>query len=87
MIAGSISYPLLYTFGSEKSDAITIGGAGGALLAMFGLESLASTLVENNIISFELTPSSLMLIYLGAGIIVYGISFIISTWIYSKKEF
>lgn len=30
--AGAIAYPLLYIFGAEKSDAITIGGACGDLL-------------------------------------------------------
>ncbi|PFA57495.1 ABC-2 transporter permease, partial [Bacillus cereus] len=44
--AGAIAYPLLYVFGAEKSDAITIGGACGGLVIYFGLQSVIGYLIE-----------------------------------------
>ncbi|EJQ97655.1 ABC-2 transporter permease [Bacillus cereus] len=83
--AGAISYPLLYVFGAEKSDAITIGSAGGGLLATFGLQSLIGYLMEQ----LSLSNSSLYvpIIYTIFGLIIYILSFFVSVFVYKKKEF
>ncbi|MBJ8051130.1 ABC-2 transporter permease [Bacillus cereus] len=83
--AGAISYPLLYVFGAEKSDAITIGSAGGGLLATFGLQSLIGYLMEQ----LPLSNSSLYvpILYTIFGLIIYILSFFVSVFIYRKKEF
>ncbi|MED0969629.1 ABC-2 transporter permease [Bacillus paramycoides] len=83
--AGAISYPLLYVLGAEKSDAITIGSAGGGLLATFGLQSLIGYLMEQ----LSLSNSSLYvpILYTIFGLIIYILSFFVSVFVYKKKEF
>lgn len=87
LIAGAIAYPLLYVFGAEKSDTITIGGACVGLVATFGLQSLISYLIEQLPMS-NLDPSLYVpIIYTIFGIIIFILSFFISLLIYHKKEF
>lgn len=48
--AGAIAYPLLYVFGAEKSDAITIGGACGGACYLFWITKC--NWVSNRTISY-----------------------------------
>ncbi|MDI6535030.1 ABC-2 transporter permease (plasmid) [Bacillus mycoides] len=85
--AGAISYPLLYVFGAEKSDAITIGSACGGLLAYFGLQGVIGYLIEQLPLS-NLSPALyISILYTILGVIIYILSFFISILIYHKKEF
>jgi hypothetical protein len=85
--AGAISYPLLYVFGAEKSDAITIGSACGGLLAYFGLQGVIGYLIEQLPLS-NLSPALyISILYTIFGVIIYILSFFISILIYHKKEF
>lgn len=85
--AGAISYPLLYIFGAEKSDAITIGSACGGLVVYFGLQSVIGYIIEQLPLS-NLNPSLyISILYTLFGVIIYILSFFISTFIYHKKEF
>ena len=87
LIAGAIAYPLLYVFGAEKSDAITIGGACGGLVATFGLQGLISYLIEKLPLS-NVNPSLYVpMMYIIFGLILYILSFCIALFIYHKKEF
>ncbi|MCE7790890.1 ABC-2 transporter permease [Salipaludibacillus sp. CUR1] len=87
--AGAIAYPLLYILGSEKSDAIVLGGGMGGLIVTFGLQDLIGYIIEQPIFLNLNLDSSLLIsiIYIMFGIAFYIVSFIISTFIYNKKEF
>ncbi|MDR2994534.1 MAG: ABC-2 transporter permease [Bacillus cereus] len=85
--AGAISYPLLYVFGAEKSDAITIGGACGGLITYFGLQSVIGYLIEQFPISNLNSSLYVSILYMIFGVIIYIFSFVISVFIYRKKEF
>lgn len=85
--AGAIAYPLLYVFGAEKSDAITIGGACGGLVIYFGLQSVIGYLIEQFPISNLNSSLYVSILYTIFGIIIYIFSFVISVFIYRKKEF
>ncbi|EJR65280.1 hypothetical protein IIO_01464 [Bacillus cereus VD115] len=85
--AGAIAYPLLYIFGAEKSDAITIGGACGGLVTYFGLQSVIGYLVEQFPISNLNLSVYVSILYTIFGVILYIFSFFISVFIYRKKEF
>jgi hypothetical protein len=89
LIAGAIAYPLLYIFGAEKSDAITIGGAVGGLVASFGLQGLIGYLIEQLPLSnLYIDPSLYVsIMYTIFGLILYILSFFIALFIYRKKEF
>ncbi|QIW19939.1 ABC-2 transporter permease [Bacillus thuringiensis] len=85
--AGAIAYPLLYAFGSEKSDAITIGGACGGLVAYFGLQSVIGYLIEQFPMS-NLNPSLyISILYTIFGVIIYILSSFVAVFVYHKKEF
>lgn len=83
--AGAIAYPLLYVFGAEKSDAITIGGACGGLLATFGLQSFIGYLIEK--LPFLNSLLYIPVLYTLFGVMIYIISYSISVFLYNKKEF
>lgn len=85
--AGAIAYPLLYIFGAEKSDAITIGGACGGLVTYFGLQSVIGYLIEQFPISNLNSSVYVSILYTIFGVILYIFSFFISVFIYRKKEF
>lgn len=85
--AGAIAYPLLYVFGAEKSDAITIGGACGGLVTYFGLQSVIGYLIEQFPISNLNSSVYVSILYTIFGVIIYIFSFVISVFIYRKKEF
>ncbi|PFB50159.1 hypothetical protein CN404_27340 [Bacillus thuringiensis] len=85
--AGAIAYPLLYVFGAEKSDAITIGGACGGLVTYFGLQSVIGYLIEQFPISNLNSSVYVSMLYTIFGVIIYIFSFVISVFIYRKKEF
>ncbi|KXY85790.1 MULTISPECIES: ABC-2 transporter permease [Bacillus] len=85
--AGAIAYPLLYIFGAEKSDAITIGGACGGLVTYFGLQSVIGYLIEQFPISNLNLSVYVSILYTIFGVIIYIFSFVISVFIYRKKEF
>ncbi|HFK1684860.1 MULTISPECIES: ABC-2 transporter permease [Bacillus] len=85
--AGAISYPLLYVFGAEKSDAITIGSACGGLLAYFGLQGVIGYLIEQLPLSNLSPVIYISILYTIFGVIIYILSFLISILIYHKKEF
>jgi len=85
--AGAIAYPLLYVFGAEKSDAITIGGACGGLVIYFGLQSVIGYLIEQFPISNLNESVYVSILYIIFGVIIYTFSFFISVFIYRKKEF
>ncbi|MCU4990064.1 ABC-2 transporter permease [Bacillus cereus] len=85
--AGAIAYPLLYVFGAEKSDAITIGGACGGLVTYFGLQSVIGYLIEQFPISNLNSSLYVSILYTIFGVIIYIFSFVISVFIYRKKEF
>ncbi|WP_075312233.1 ABC-2 transporter permease [Bacillus wiedmannii] len=85
--AGAIAYPLLYVFGAEKSDAITIGGAYGGLVTYFGLQSVIGYLIEQFPISNLNSSLYVSILYTIFGVIIYIFSFVISVFIYRKKEF
>ena len=85
--AGAIAYPLLYVFGAEKSDAITIGGACGGLVTYFGLQSVIGYLIEQFPISNLNSSVYVSILYTIFGVIIYIFSFFISVFIYRKKEF
>ncbi|WP_152396423.1 ABC-2 transporter permease [Paenibacillus guangzhouensis] len=87
LFAGAIAYPLLYVFGSEKSDAISIGGAVGGLFVAFGLQGLINDLIAQPPLS-NINPSiSAPVAYAIIGVILYILSFFISLVIYQRKEF
>lgn len=86
LFAGSIIYPLLYTFGPEKSDAIVIGSGVGGLFATIGLQNLIGYLINQFSITIE-SSMFVAILYLLFGVIFYIISFLISVYIYHKKEF
>ncbi|MBE5106324.1 ABC-2 transporter permease [Bacillus thuringiensis] len=83
--AGAIAYPLLYVFGAEKSDVITIGGACGGLLATFGLQSIIGYLIEQ--IPFLNSSLYVPVLYTLFGVVIYIVSFVIATFLYNNKEF
>lgn len=85
--AGAIAYPLLYVFGAEKSDAITIGGACGGLVTYFGLQSVIGYLIEQFPILNLNSSLYVSILYTIFGVIIYIFSFVISVFIYRKKEF
>ncbi len=85
--AGAIAYPLLYVFGAEKSDDITIGGACGGLVTYFGLQSVIGYLIEQFPISNLNLSVYVSILYTIFGVIIYIFSFVISVFIYRKKEF
>ncbi|MED0872986.1 ABC-2 transporter permease [Bacillus mobilis] len=85
--AGAIAYPLLYVFGAEKSDAITIGGACGGLVTYFGLQSVIGYLIEQFPMSNLNSILYVSILYTIFGVIIYIFSFVISVFIYRKKEF
>ncbi|MFB5252878.1 ABC-2 transporter permease [Bacillus cereus] len=85
--AGAIAYPLLYVFGAEKSDAITIGGACGGLVTYFGLQSVIGYLIEQFPISNLNSSVYVSILYTIFGVTLYIFSFFISVFIYRKKEF
>ncbi|MGE6618622.1 ABC-2 transporter permease [Bacillus mycoides] len=85
--AGAIAYPLLYVFGAEKSDAITIGGACGGLATYFGLQSVIGYLIEQFPISNLNSSVYVSILYTIFGVIIYIFSYFISVFIYRKKEF
>ena len=85
--AGAIAYPLLYVFGAEKSDAITIGGVCGGLVTYFGLQSVIGYLIEQFPISNLNSSVYVSILYTIFGVIIYIFSFFISVFIYRKKEF
>ncbi|MGH0592201.1 ABC-2 transporter permease [Bacillus pretiosus] len=85
--AGAIAYPLLYIFGAEKSDAITIGGACGGLVTYFGLQSVIGYLIEQFPISNLNLSVYVSILYTIFGVIIYIFSYFISVFIYRKKEF
>lgn len=89
LVAGAIVYPLLYVFGSEKSDAIVIGGAMGGLLATFVLQGFVGFIIEKiPLESIDIDPTLYSsIIYIILGIIMYILSFFIATFIYQKKDF
>ncbi|MFB7159464.1 ABC-2 transporter permease [Lysinibacillus sp. NPDC056232] len=87
LFAGAIAFPLLYVFGSEKSEAITIGGTGGGLIASFGVQGLILYLVEP-LSNLNIDPSLYIpIIYITSGVAIYILSYFIATFIYHKKEF
>jgi len=87
LFAGAIAYPLLYVFGPEKSDAISIGGAVGGLFVTFGLQSLIADLIEQQPFS-HINPSiSAPIAYIIVGLVLYILSFFVSVFIYHRKEF
>ena len=87
LVAGAIVYPLLYIFGSEKSDAIVIGGAMGGLFATFTLQGFVGFIIER--IPLENIDPSLYAssVYIVLGIIIYILSYFIAIFIYHKKDF
>ncbi|MEK4670090.1 ABC-2 transporter permease [Niallia sp. FSL R7-0271] len=89
LFAGSIVYPLLYIFGSEKSDAIVIGGGIGGLFSTFALQSLVGNILEKLPTYNQQIDSSfyVSIIYIIFGILIYFLSFFIAVIIYQKKDF
>lgn len=83
LIMGAATYPLLYTYGPEKSDAILLGSAIGGIAVTFGLPSLFKPLSNLNIDESLLD----LIMYAGCGVVVYILSYFIATFIYHKKEF
>ncbi|OMF63961.1 ABC-2 transporter permease [Paenibacillus sp. FSL R5-0766] len=85
LLTGAINFPLYYIFGPEKSDSITLGSVGGAILITIVSQSLvgyvASFFNPNN-------PDLLApIIYLIFGVIVYIVSLWSAILIYRRKEF
>ncbi|MDQ0660849.1 ABC-2 transporter permease [Paenibacillus sp. W2I17] len=85
LLTGAINFPLYYIFGPEKSDSITLGSVGGAILITIVSQSLvgyvASFFNPNN-------PDLLApFIYLIFGVIVYIVSLWSAILIYRRKEF
>ncbi|MEK4275811.1 ABC-2 transporter permease [Paenibacillus sp. FSL R7-0026] len=85
LVTGAINFPLYYIFGPEKSDSITLGSVGGAILITIVSQSLvgyvASFFNPNN-------PDLLApIIYLIFGVIVYIVSLWSAILIYRRKEF
>lgn len=84
--AGAIAYPLLYIFGAEKSDAITIEAHAGTCY-LFWLQSVIGYLIEQFPISNLNSSLYASILYTIFGVIIYIFSFVISVFIYRKKEF
>lgn len=85
LLTGAINFPLYYIFGPEKSDSITMGSVGGAILV---------TIVSQDMVGYLATLSKpndpdlyVPIIYLIFGVIVYIVSLFSSVFIYHKKEF
>lgn len=85
LITGGINFPLYYIFGPEKSESITLGSVGGAILI---------TIVSQNIVGGLATSMNannpdqyVPIIYLLFGLLVFFISLFSSIYIYQKKEF
>lgn len=89
LFAGAIVYPLLYIFGSEKSDAIVLGGGMAGLLATFGLQSLVGFVVRKlSLLDLNISESLYVsIVYILIGVAIYIVSFFISIIIYDKKQF
>ncbi|MFJ7953761.1 ABC-2 transporter permease [Lysinibacillus sp. NPDC096418] len=87
LFAGAFAFPLLYVFGPEKSDAITIGSAGGGLIASFGVQGLIIYLKEP-LSNLNIDPSLYVpIIYIASGVVIYILSYFIAAFIYHKKQF
>lgn len=85
LITGGINFPLYYIFGSEKSDSITLGSVGGAIL----ITIVTQTLVGGLATSMDANDPErfVPIVYLLFGLLVYIISLFSSMFIYQKKEF
>ncbi len=85
LVAGAIIYPILYIFGSEKSDAIVLGAGFIGLFANFGLQSIVDQLLLSNL---NIDPSLYIpVIFVIFGIIIYILSYFVAVFIYNMKEF
>ncbi|WP_413407552.1 ABC-2 transporter permease [Paenibacillus amylolyticus] len=85
LLTGAINFPLYYIFGPEKSDSITLGSVGGAILVTIVSQSLVGYVASffNPINPDLLAP----IIYLIFGVIVYIVSLWAAILIYRRKEF
>ncbi|WP_340028592.1 ABC-2 transporter permease [Paenibacillus sp. FSL H7-0940] len=88
LLTAAINFPLYYIFGPEKSDSITMGSVGGAILVTIVSQDivgyLAKLLTLSNSNDLDLYVP---IIYLIFGVIVYIVSLCSSVFIYQKKEF
>jgi hypothetical protein len=91
LLAGAISYPLLYRFGTEKSDVIIIVSVFSSFGIMMGLNYVLSVVPRLADITFNfrggISSLTLSVVYFVVGLLLYGLSFVISKTIYNKKEF
>lgn len=85
LLTGAINFPLYYIFGPEKSDSITLGSVGGAILITIVSQSLVGYLAS----FFNPNNPDLLapIIYLIFGVIVYIVSLWSAILIYRRKEF
>ncbi|HHP1019443.1 TPA: ABC-2 transporter permease, partial [Bacillus anthracis] len=66
---------------------VIIGGACGGLVTYFGLQSVIGYLIEQFPISNLNSSLYVSILYTIFGVIIYIFSFVISLFIYRKKEF
>lgn len=88
-LAGALIFPLLYNYGVEKSDIITLGSLFGAFAAINYVGVEIDYLMKRPPLSnFNLDLSThLPLLLLLLSILVFLLSIFIATTIYRKKEF
>lgn len=88
LLTGAINFPLYYIFGPEKSESITIGSVGGAILVTMASQNLVGFIAKQISLSNSNDPSQYgPIIYLVLGVIVYILSLFFAVFIYRKKEF
>lgn len=85
LFGGALVFPLLYIFGSEKSDAIVISGGMLGLVAVFLLQIIISQF--QYFLNFEDLSNIVPLIYIFSGLVIYVMSYYISSYIYKRKDF
>ncbi|WP_342552383.1 ABC-2 transporter permease [Paenibacillus sp. FSL R7-0652] len=85
LITGGINFPLYYIFGPEKSDSITLGSVGGAILITIVSQGIVGGLATS--LNANDPDQFVPIIYLLFGLLVYIISLCVSMFIYQKKEF
>jgi len=88
LLAGAIIFPLLYHFGVEKSDIITIAGVFGPFIAISYVGEIHYLLERLPLSNLNLDLSAFLpFLLLLVGVLVFLLSLFIATFIYSKKEF
>jgi ABC-type transport system involved in multi-copper enzyme maturation permease subunit len=88
LLTGAINFPLYYIFGPEKSDSITLGSVGGAIVITIVSQDLVGYLAKHLTLPNSNDPDLYApIIYLIIGVITYALSLFFAIFIYRKKEF